>query len=256
MAFLSNLLGLGGGRPRKLPLVNLDPSRIQSQTIQGNIRAEQGAFDLASMANKFSAEELNKELERMLPGYGALRDSATGVIGSELRGEIPKDVERLLTQRAAEKGITLGTSGSGFESSDLLRNLGITSLQITQQGLDSASKWIASIPKAPQFDFTSMFFTPQQRLNFGLQEAQLNTNIRSFNNWADAMPSSFQRGLAGFLDFGENIGSNVLSTWLGSKVAPSAPSSNTMAGGPAYGSTYPGFGGQQYRSMGGYSAPA
>lgn len=209
LSSIGAIAGLGGNNPSKLPLINIDPSKVQQNTLTGNIAAAPKAFELADLANTFSADQLNKQLEKMIPGYAGLRNQATGVIGSELRGEIPKDVERLLQQRAAEKGVTLGTSGSGFESNDLLRNLGLTSLQLTQQGLDSASKWIASVPKAPTFDFTQMFYTPQQRLSFGLQQATANLPIRSFNNWQNSLPSNLDRGISGLLswaDTGVNAG--------------------------------------------------
>lgn len=208
------MAGLGGDNPDKLPLINLNPTTIQSKTIAGNLLNAPAAFDLAALVNQFSAGEIGKMLERMMPGYGTLRDSVTGAIQSQVRGEIPKDVERLLTQRAAEKGVTLGTSGSGFQGNDLLRNLGLTSLDITQKGLDSAARWIASVPKAPQFDFTSMFFTPQQRLSFEFSQAQANLPIRGFNNWVDSLPSQVERGAMGLLEWGDSI----IDTYTGAAI--------------------------------------
>lgn len=237
---LSGLIGLGQDNPEKIPLININPDLVQGKTISGNIANADKAFDLASMVNAFSAEQLGTMLETMLPGYGKLRDKGTANIASLLRGEIPKDTERLLEQRAAERGVKLGTSGSGFESADLLRNLGLTSLQVTQQGLDSASRWIAQIPKAPQFDFTSMFYTPQQRLNFEFQQAQANVPIRKFNNWVDSLPSTGEAALGEFMDWIENTGRSVVEMYAGGAMGgmmggTGGGGSSSMAGGSGSG---------------------
>jgi hypothetical protein len=207
---LATALGFHGDNPKKLPLIDIDPTKVQTDTIAGNLRNSPAAFDLARLANEFSSEELLKMLERMLPGYSSLRDSITGTLASEVRGEIPKDVENQLLRRAAEKGVTLGTSGSQFSSYDTLRNLGLTSLDISQRGLDSASRWLAAMPKAPQFDFTSMFFTPQQRLSFEFSQEQANLPIRQFNNWVDTLPTNLERAGGMFLDWIAQTGSSML----------------------------------------------
>lgn len=212
---LSTALGWHGENPKKLDLIDINPSQVQSQTIAGNLAAAPKAFELADIANTFSADQLNKMLEKMLPGYAGLRDKGTENIAAFLRGEIPKDVERLIEQRAAEKGVRVGTSGSEFQKFDTLRNLGLTSLDITQRGLDSASRWIAAAPKAPQFDFTSMFFTPQQRLSFEFAQEQANLPIRSFNNWVESLPSNMERGLATAMDYSINVGTSFGESWLG-----------------------------------------
>lgn len=219
---LATALGFHGDPPERLPLINLDPTKIQGETISGNIANSGKAFELADIANTFSSDQILKMLEKMLPGYSGLRDKGTETIASFLRGEIPKDVERLLEQRAAEKGVTLGTSGSEFQKFDTLRNLGLTSLDITQRGLDSAAKWIAAVPKAPQFDFTSMFFTPQQRLSFEFAQEQANLPIRSFNNWVDSLPSNLERAGGQFLDWIATTGSSVLSAYTGSAMGGGA----------------------------------
>ena len=179
---LATALGLRGSNPKKLDLINIDPSKVQTETIAGNLAAAPGAFQLADLANTFSTEQLLKQLEMMLPGFGQMRDQITGVIGSKLKGEIPRDVRNLLERNAAEKGIAMGTSGSRFNEYDELRNLGLTSLGIQNEGLSQGAQWIRSMPQAPKMDFTSMFFTPQQRLNFEFQQAQANKPIEWLNH--------------------------------------------------------------------------
>lgn len=144
-----------------------------------------------------------------------MRDQITGVLGSKLKGEIPRDVRNLLERNAAERGVAMGTSGSGFAVHDELRNLGLTSLGIQNEGLSQASTWLRSMPQAPKMDFTQMFFTPQQRLNFEFQQAQANKPIEWLNNQIDALPSNLERAAAGFLDWAATTGTSVMSMYTG-----------------------------------------
>lgn len=189
--------------PEKLDLIDIDPSQVQADTLRGNLRNLPEAERLASRVNAFNSDELLKTMEKMLPGYGALRDQVTGSLASMARGEIPKDVENQLLRRAAERGITLGTAGSKFQSYDTLRNLGLTSLDILQRGVAGAASWVQAAPRAPQFDVSSMFFTPQQRLQYEFSQAQANLPIRQFNNWVDSLSEPWERFLIqGFEDLG------------------------------------------------------
>lgn len=151
----------------------------------------------------------------MLPGFANMRDRITGVIDSKLRGELPRDVRNLLSRNAAEKGIAMGTSGSAFNEYDELRNLGLTSLGIQNEGVSQGANWIRSMPQAPKMDFTSMFFSPQQRLNFEFQQAQANKPIEWLNHQIDALPSNLERAAAGFLDWAATTGLSVASMYTG-----------------------------------------
>lgn len=105
-------------------------------------------------------------LERALPGG---RQKIEGNIQSLLAGEIPEGVLQGLRRSAAERGAYAGTTGSGFQlGRELGSQLGL-SLDLTQRGLDSAQRWISQA-SAPTFDVSSMFFSPQQRLSFEVQQ--------------------------------------------------------------------------------------
>lgn len=129
--------------------------------------------ELAKQYNEMSAEQLNAALEKMIPGYTKLRDQTTSDIQSMVSGEVPKDVENLLARKAAERGITMGTSGSQFQAYDELRNLGLTSLDMINRGLDSAMKWIDLTARhTPTFNMSSAFLPIEQRVNLRFQENQ------------------------------------------------------------------------------------
>lgn len=113
---------------------------------------------LAEQANLFTEKQLRDMYERMFPG---MFDQINATLGSELKGEIPKDV-----QEAIQRGTAFQSARGGFGGSEMGRNLtardlGLTSLDITNRALDSASRWVLS-SRAPQFDVTQMFLNPGQ----------------------------------------------------------------------------------------------
>lgn len=136
-----------------------------------------------------STDALTAMLERALPGFTNLRDTTTGILSDKLQGKIPRDVQQLLERNAAEKGITLGTSGSQFSQYDELRNLGLTSLGIQNEGLAQTSSWLAQ-NRGNAFDFTKMFLTKDD----AKQQAEFNWNVDRMNELSRVAPDPQVRG--------------------------------------------------------------
>ena len=88
------------------------------------------------------------EIERVMPGATAQRQKATEVTASLMRGEIPRDVQEQTMRGIAEfagagfNPFTAGLAG-GFQAAQGLvpRQLGATSLQLQEQGVNSALAW-------------------------------------------------------------------------------------------------------------------
>lgn len=145
--------------------------------------------EFASKFNELSTEQMSAALEKMMPGYLKLRDQTTANITSMAKGEVPTGVENLLARKAAERGITLGTSGSEFQSFDELRNLGLTSLDMTQRGLDAAMRWIDSTAaKTPVFNMATAFLPIDQRVNLKYQENVMTFQRDLMKAKVDAIP--------------------------------------------------------------------
>lgn len=196
------------------PLVDIQEE--QKLAIEGNIANLPIMQQLASSTNRFVADQIEQQMERTLPGYRGIVNKGTEQVASMMRGELPEDVSRLLKQRSAEAGIALGTSGSQHQKFDELRNLGLASLDLTQRGLDAATRWIASAQsRSPTVDVTSMFVTPQQRIGVKLQE---NANIFQ-RNWlaakVKAIPDGGKAAVITLFDNIEEMGSSVLSMYAG-----------------------------------------
>jgi hypothetical protein len=179
-ALIGSALGSYGRKPEIPKLPALDPSQIQQATIAGNSDALPGAQKLASSVNAFNLDEAiaatRKALEFAAPG--AL-GQAQGIVSSQLRGELPADLQANVLRSGAGRALASGTLGSTFSRNLTLRDLGLNSLGIQQQGIGNFMTLAGLAPKAPQMDVTSMFFTPQQRLQaaFAERESQFQRNL-------------------------------------------------------------------------------
>jgi hypothetical protein len=79
-------------------------------------------------------------LNQAIPGYSGLTQSATGIIGDAMAGQVPGDVSRLINDTAASRAVASGMPGSNAMPGTLvgnrsLRDLGLTSLQRQDTGV-------------------------------------------------------------------------------------------------------------------------
>lgn len=194
--------------------VNLEGE--QTSAINQNIASLPKLQGLASKINEFSSDELLKSLEKMFPGYADMLAKGGDIINQQLSGEIPEDVAKQIQRHSAEKAVGGGYAGSDFAGALEARDLGITSLNITNNALNSASRWLSQVKAGtPQFDFTQMFVTPQQRIQVKLQENAAKFNRDMIKSQVDAMPEAWEAALATLFDNIEEMGSSALMMYAG-----------------------------------------
>jgi hypothetical protein len=155
----SLLSSLYGSKP-----ATANPATSASQAIQGNaanLRADTGltlATDTTSAAGAQVPFQLN------LPDYENMLTQDTGNVGSELQGQVPQDVQNLITEGAAERGIQTGQGPSSPNSNAaLLQALGLTSIGQMQTGQSGLSTLIGETPTGAAFNPSTMFVTPEQQ---------------------------------------------------------------------------------------------
>lgn len=166
-ALIGGAIGAFGKKPVVPDLKPISPDATQKATVAGNAANFADIAKLATSVNSFNQDQLNALIDRVLPGA---REQIQSTLSSQLRGEIPKDVQNAIYRGVAERtagGNAFG--GGGFTRNVTARDLGLTSLDITNRALSSAESWLSKAT-APTFDVTSMFFTPQQRLAFETQQ--------------------------------------------------------------------------------------
>lgn len=198
MGLLSDLFGK---KPKIPSIQSLDTA--QTKAVGSNITSFADIAQLATQVNTFNQEQLETMMERTLPG---ISDKVQGIISSQLRGEIPDDVRRSIVQGNSERYAGV-FGGSQFARSDEARQLGLTSLGIINQGLSSAESWLAGA-KAPNFDVTSMFITPQQQ--YASQVNQFERDLLAAKVKAAPDP-----GVRGMFDTGMQVLGMALSAYGG-----------------------------------------
>lgn len=116
--------------------------------------AAKGQEALANQQRELAAQQTTENRQREMEGYlpGALeqRQQISGIIGEQLRGEIPQDVREQTMRVLAEltgasfNPFTAGKTG-GFQMPEgqLARQLGLTSMDIQNQGISMAADWQA-----------------------------------------------------------------------------------------------------------------
>lgn len=110
---------------------------------------------LATQTNTLNQEQLNRLIDMTLgPG---VREQFQKNLVSQARGEIPDDVRNAIYRGNAERSASGNAfGGGGFSRNVNARDLGLTSLQITNNALSSAEQWL-NAAKAPTFDAMGMF---------------------------------------------------------------------------------------------------
>ncbi len=233
MSFLSALFGSKPSVP-SMPVTTLTGS--QQGAIGANQAALPSAENLVGAANQFSTSQITQMLNAAIPGYSNMAATAGANIQSELSGQIPTDVSQAVQTADAAKSLASGTAGSSFAGNLTARDLGLTSLDLTQQGLNSAQSWMktaASIYEPSQMNLQSMFISPMQAYQTGNQQAEQQFQQQWMSSQVAAMPDP---GVRGIYDTTMTILGEAMSAYGGgsgynsSNVAGGAGSDTSTAG--------------------------
>lgn len=186
-AFDFSPAGVFGKKPTVPTIAKLDIGTEQGKAVADNIAVAPQASKLASLTE----DQIMRMLAQVDPGF-ADQSSQTGKnIGSLLKGEIPTDVGDAVARSSAGRALTGGYGGTEAGGNLTARDLGLTSLNLTREGLTSAESWLASterLTSPAMASFTGMFVTPEQ-----VYAADNEQNVQQFQQqWmqsqVDAMP--------------------------------------------------------------------
>jgi hypothetical protein len=150
------------------PTINIPAYDLQNATLQG-----------IEAANRVTANTL-QQLETVAPGSAQARQQVGNIIGSYLRGEVPQDVQEQTMRMAAERGgagFNIATAGRGMglqaPQADFARNLGLTSLNLQQFGMEADWKRTAQA--------YNMMQRPTEMMQMGLQGRSQDIAIQEAN---------------------------------------------------------------------------
>lgn len=187
-----------GSKPKVPTLPTLNLGTEQQKSIAANQAALPGAEALVGKSNQFSIDQINKMLEQAIPGYSNIAKTISSNIASEVSGQIPSDVQQQLQDSTAAQALAGGYGGSGAHGNLVARDLGLTSLNLTQQGLSSMESWTktaASIYEPSMISVGSMFITPQQQASFDVSQNEAQFQRQWMQNQISAMPAPWSADL-------------------------------------------------------------
>jgi hypothetical protein len=160
-AALGSGKGGGGGGRGGFPSYNGQRESRSAADIF-NLAADQGI----SFAKRGTEANISNQ-EMVTPGSQAQRQAALNQINSYIQGQIPQDVQQNINRQVAQNlggGFNL-FSGGGQAPNAFARNIGQTSVGLSQYGLSAAPTW--------QQLANSMVTKPEVGLQAGLEAAQL-----------------------------------------------------------------------------------
>lgn len=220
--------GVGGallskGKKPKIPKYQpINVSNVQAEAIQGNIRSFKDAAALATQTNEFNQEALTSLINKSFPGA---KDKIEQNISAQLRGELPQDVVNQIRRSSAQRAVAGGFSGSGFSNNLTARDLGLNSLQLTQQGINSAQRWLEQ-STAPLFDVSSMFVRPEFAVGAALNQQGMAYQQDNLRAQAKAMPDPTKAAWGGVLTQAGGMATGIGSGMLLQKYGASKPATS------------------------------
>lgn len=210
---------MSAGRRTRVPEIRrVDTEREQREAIRQNIASIAPASELSRRATEADQATLESQLRRAIPGYDQLIGQASRNIGASLRGELTPEVTSQVQRSTAGRALMGGYGGgSGFGRALTARDLGLTSLNLQQQGLGQAMNFIQSqrsTGMVQPFSVSSMFVSPTQRINLALQENSMQFNRDVMAAQEAAKPNPMMAAIGGSLS---NIGGMMFGDFMGGR---------------------------------------
>ncbi len=195
MSFWTDLVGSKPTVP-DVPALSLPDE--QQKAIKANVAAAPGAAQLATL----SQEQITKMMQMAIPGFTDIQGQVSGNIQSLLKGEIPTDVSQEVKRQGAGRALTGGFAGTDAASNLVARDLGLTSLGLTREGLSSAESWISKMEQLyspSQALFSGMFISPAQQFAAATQERNLQYQKNWLQEQINSMPAPWAEDLKQFV---------------------------------------------------------
>jgi len=182
-----------GSRPEVADYVPVDLSAETGKAIAGNLK---------------NYDAVTALLNKIIPNFSETVSTGMGNALSELRGELPDDVAAQIQRSSAYKALQGGYGGTGMSKALTARDLGLTSLNLTQMGNNTAQVWsqIAEGGYSPWEVSTGQQAGTTAENNAGIQgNKQLKFNVAA----------SPDPAVAGHFALDQHIGDQFMSFGLG-----------------------------------------
>lgn len=128
---------------------------------------------MSEMITQINVDAQQKANAARIPNATGLEQKSSEDIGAALRGELPADVVTQLGQRAAERGVYSGSPMGANTTADLMRSLGLTSLDLTNRGQEWLTAALGRNPGATPANTQALVTTPAQAEALALQRQNM-----------------------------------------------------------------------------------
>lgn len=195
MSFLNEIFG---SKPNVPQLPALDLGTEAQKAVQSNLGVLPEAQGLVSKTNLFNIDQINKMLAQAIPGYQDIQSSIASNIASEAKGQLPEDVATMQWGKSASRALGGGIGGTEAGRNLVARDLGLTSLDLTNKALTSAESWMKTMDSlyAPgMLNLSSMFVSPMQQAGFDVSERNAQFERSWLSEQIQAMPDPVMSGI-------------------------------------------------------------
>ncbi len=246
-------LGLAGSLMKKKPKIptykKVNQTQEQEAGIAANLASFEKAKQLADQTTAADQDRLESVLSRTMPNYKDMLSGAGSAVQNMISGKLATEDQAMYMRQSAERGGTLGISGSGAGRNLTARDLGLSSLQMTQAGLGAFSQLSSNVRQnytVNPMSTSAMYVSPSQRISNAIQENQYahqaaigKAQSDAANHWrtkvgnfaqstGGMMMGAGMQGMASGATFGGGGGSNVGGAF-GSSGIPFRPSLQSTA---------------------------
>lgn len=196
-----------GGKVKVPDFKKIDIAQEQKANIQASLDTFDDAAELTGKINKVAQSQRMDQLEQFIPGFRDQLSQQSDLISSQLRGELPDDVINNIIKNSAESGQAGGFGGSEVSRNLTARDLGLNSLQLSQQGFQNSQNFLsgANAAGAQSISPASMFLSPAQRLGFQQSERDSEFNVALSKAESEAGPSAGGKAAGFFFGVGSNF---------------------------------------------------
>lgn len=179
-----------GSVPEWAPYEPVDLSQSQLDTIQGNIAALPSAAQLSSSTNDYILKDDLKRIRALVPEYDTNMNRMGDVTRDLLLGRLPYGDVLDISANRSELAANVGVPGGSSRAT--LRDLGLSQMGAIQQGGSMFQQMLQVAqqvnPHERRMTPQGMFFTPQQRAELDITQAQLKQQSEQSRNNLEAMP--------------------------------------------------------------------
>lgn len=124
----------------------VDPIEAASSSLGFNLENFDSFSDMASRSNDQAVSDKLNMLESFMPNWDKERDIASNANISMMKGEIPADVRAQISRNSALRNLQSGQSYNPKSARKMTaRDLGITSLDLIQQGQNQSKSWMQTL---------------------------------------------------------------------------------------------------------------